>query len=60
MKKSLNLKSKILIINISLIILLGFSVFNVVLYEVNKLVVKNSHTTAEGYINLANEILDNK
>ena len=60
MKKSFNLKSKILIINISLIILLGLSIFNVVLYEVNKLVVKNIDTTAEGYINLASEILDNK
>lgn len=60
MKKNLNLKSKILIINISLIILLGISIFNVVLYQVNKLVVNNIDTTADGYINLANEILDNK
>ena len=60
MKKNFNLKSKILIINISLIILLGLSIFNVVLYEVNKLVVNNIDTTSEGYINLASEILDNK
>lgn len=60
MKKNLNLKSKILIINISLIVLLGFSIFSIVLYRVNKLVVNNTNTTAEGYINLAKEILDNK
>lgn len=60
MKKNLNLKSKILIINISLIVLLGLSIFNVVLYQVNKLVVNNIDTTAKGYVNLAEEILDNK
>ena len=60
MKKNLNLKSKILIINISLIVLLGLSIFTVVLYQVNKLVVNNIDTTAEGYVNLAKEILDNK
>lgn len=60
MKKNLNLKSKILIINISLIVLLGLSIFTVVLYQVNELVVNNIDTTAEGYVNLAEEILDNK
>lgn len=59
MRKSLNLKSKILLINIFLILLLGFSIFGVALYQINNLIISNINITSDGYINLAKEILEN-
>ena len=60
MTSKLKLKGKILLIMISLITILGVSIFSVVYVQVKSLVVKNLNTSLESYVKLGDNLLDKK
>ncbi|ERK30376.1 methyl-accepting chemotaxis protein [Clostridium intestinale] len=60
MVSKLKLKGKILVMTISLLVVLGVSVFGVVFSQIKNLVVNNLNTSLNSYVNLAENILDEK
>ena len=60
MVSKLKLKGKILVMTISLLVVLGVSVFGVVFSQIKNLVVNNLNTSLNSYVNLAESILDEK
>lgn len=60
MSGKLKLKSKILLIMISLITILGISILSVVYIQVRSFVVKNLNTSLDSYIKLGDKLLDKK